>query len=118
MFKRILSALLALAATAAFAAVDVNNASVADLDSIKGIGPGTSAKILDARKSAKFKDWSDLIERVPGIGDKRAAKLSAEGLTVNGEAFKGATTTLGKKADTMAVKAPASPKAAKPEAKQ
>ena len=59
MFKRILSALLALAATAAFAAVDVNNASVADLDSIKGIGPGTSAKILDARKSRLVHDDAD-----------------------------------------------------------
>jgi competence protein ComEA len=116
--QRLFAALLALTAAAAFAAVDVNNASVADLDSIKGIGPGTSAKILDARKSAKFKDWGDLIERVPGIGDKRATKLSAEGLTVNGEAYKGAAATSGKKADTMAAKAPASPKASKAEAKQ
>jgi competence protein ComEA len=88
MFKRLLSALLALSASLAFAAVDVNTASVADLDSIKGIGPGTSSKIVGARKSAKFKDWGDFISRVPGIGNKRAVKLSGEGLTVNGEAFK------------------------------
>lgn len=86
--KKALAALLALAAAAAFAAVDVNTASQADLDSIKGIGPGTSSKLLEQRKSAKFKDWADMIQRVPGIGDKRAAKLSAEGLTVNGAAFK------------------------------
>jgi competence protein ComEA len=115
---RLFAALLALTAAAAFAAVDVNNASVADLDSIKGIGPGTSTKILDARKSAKFKDWGDLIERVPGIGDKRAAKLSAEGLTVNGEAFKGATAMPAKKPDTMAAKAPTSSKPSKSEIKQ
>lgn len=102
MFKRILSALMAMAT--AFAAVDVNNASVADLDSIKGIGPGTSAKILEARKSAKFKDWGDFIERVPGIGDKRAAKLSAEGLTVNGEAFKGTSQKAAPKTDKVASK--------------
>lgn len=88
MFKRFLSALLALSASLAFAAVDVNIASVADLDSIKGIGPSTSSKIMDARKTAKFKDWGDFVARVPGIGDKRALKLSGEGLTVNGEAFK------------------------------
>ncbi len=88
MIKSLLSALLAFCAAAAFAAVDVNTASPADLDSIKGIGPSTSTKILEVRKGGKFKDWSDLIERMPGIGDKRAAKLSAEGLTVNGEAFK------------------------------
>ena len=79
-------ALLALLAASAFAAVDVNSASEADLDSIKGIGPGTSTRILSERKMGKFKDWADLIQRVSGIGEKRAAKLSAEGLTVNGVA--------------------------------
>jgi competence protein ComEA len=88
MFKKFLASLLALFAAVSFAAVDINKATVADLDSIKGIGPATSAKMMDERKTAPFKDWADLIQRVPGIGDKRAAKLSAEGLTVNGEAFK------------------------------
>lgn len=74
----------------AWAAVDINTASEADLDSIKGIGPGTSAKILEQRKTGKFKDWADVIQRVSGIGEKRAGKLSSEGLTVNGDAFKGA----------------------------
>ena len=87
MFKKTLATLLALFAAAAFAAVDANEASVADLDSIKGIGPGTSAKIVEQRKVAKFKDWDDLVQRVSGIGDKRAAKLSAEGLTVNGAKY-------------------------------
>lgn len=97
MFKKTLATLLALFAAAAFAAVDVNTATVADLDSIKGIGPGTSVKIIDARKSAKFKDWGDFIERVSGIGPARAARLSNEGLTVNGEKFK---TTADKPANT------------------
>jgi len=88
MFKPILAAALAVFTWGAMAAVDVNKASVADLDSIKGIGPGTSSKILDARKNAPFKDWGDLIQRVSGIGPKRAERLSAEGLTVNGTAFK------------------------------
>ena len=88
MFKKFLASLLALFAAVSFAAVDINKATLADLDSIKGIGPTTSAKMMDERKTAPFKDWADLIQRVPGIGDKRAAKLSAEGLTVNGEAFK------------------------------
>ncbi len=97
MLKHLLAAVLAFAAAASMAAVDVNKASVADLDSIKGIGPGTSAKILEARQKAPFKNWDDLIGRVPGIGEKRAAKLSSEGLTVEGEGYKGATA--GAKAD-------------------
>jgi len=91
MLKKLAVGLISLLAAASFAAVDINTATVADLDSIKGIGPSTSAKILDARKASTFKDWNDLIQRVPGIGDKRAAKLSSEGLTVNGEGFKPST---------------------------
>ncbi len=79
MLKQALTLLLSLVTTLAMAAVDVNTASEADLDSVKGIGPGTSSKMLEQRKAGKFKDWPDLIARVPGIGDKRAAKLSAEG---------------------------------------
>lgn len=88
MLKKLAASLISLLAAASFAAVDINTATVADLDSIKGIGPSTSTRILDARKASAFKDWNDLIQRVPGIGDKRAAKLSSEGLTVNGEGFK------------------------------
>ncbi|MEY4979632.1 MAG: hypothetical protein RLZZ352_1902 [Pseudomonadota bacterium] len=88
MFKKALVTLLACLAASAFAAVDVNDASLADLDSIKGIGPSTSAKIVEQRKAGKFKDWNDFMQRVSGIGDKRAAQLSADGLTVGGTAYK------------------------------
>lgn len=88
MKKTLVALLMGLSAALSFAAVDVNKASEADLDSIKGIGPGTSSKILQERKAAPFKNWQDLITRVPGIADKRASLLSEAGLTVNGEAFK------------------------------
>jgi competence protein ComEA len=90
MFKRILAIALALMTTLSMAAVDVNKASVADLDSIKGIGPGTSAKVLKAREQSPFKDWTDLIQRVGGVGPKKAAQLSDNGLTVNGQTYTGA----------------------------
>ncbi len=88
MLKKILAALATSFALIAHAAVDANTASVADLDSIKGIGPGTSAQIIEARNTAKFKDWADFASRVKGIGDKRAAKLSEAGLTINGQPYK------------------------------
>ena len=69
MFKQIVVALAALVAATAFAAVDVNKASQAELESIKGIGPTISTQILDERKKAPFKDWNDLITRVKGVGD-------------------------------------------------
>ena len=89
MFKQIIIALGALVAATAFAAVDVNKASQAELESIKGIGPTLSAQILGERQKAPFKDWSDLTPRVKGVGDASASKFSQNGLTVNGTAFAG-----------------------------
>jgi competence protein ComEA len=84
------------------AAVDVNKATEADLDSVKGIGPATSKLIMSERKKGEFKDWQDFIQRAKGIGDDRAAKLSAEGLTVNGATFKATAAT--KKNETKVAK--------------
>jgi competence protein ComEA len=93
LIKTILAAVLALLTAAAFAAVDVNKATQAELESIKGIGPAMSTRILDARKSGgEFKDWADMQARVKGVRDRKSAKLSADGLTVNGAAY--AATTL------------------------
>ncbi len=82
---------LALLSAAAFA-VDINQATQAELESIKGIGPAFSTRILDARKRAVFKDWGDLAQRVKGVGERSAANFSAQGLTVNGAAFAGTVT--------------------------
>lgn len=90
MFKKILLIISLWYAAAAFASVDVNTATAAELDGIKGIGPGLSTKILDERKGGNFKDWSDFIGRVGGVGEKTAARFSAEGLTVNGKKFNAA----------------------------
>ncbi len=87
MLKKILVLLSLLYAALAFAAVEVNTGTAADLDSIKGIGPSTSSRIIKERKKGEFKDWADFISRVKGIGDKNAAKFSASGLTVNGAAY-------------------------------
>lgn len=98
MIRTLLVALLALFTAAASAAVDVNKADQAALETVKGIGPAISGKILDERKKSPFKDWADLVDRVQGIGDTNAAKFSAEGLTVNGASFKSAAPA--KAADT------------------
>lgn len=93
MFKKLFAGLFALVAalslSTAFAAVDVNKATQAELDSVKGIGPVTSRLIMAERKKGEFKNWPDFIERVKGLGEKSAAKFSAEGLTVSGSAYTG-----------------------------
>jgi competence protein ComEA len=89
MFKKILAASAMLFAFATFAAVDANKGTAAELDGLKGVGPAMSQRIIDASKQSAFKDWPDLMSRVKGVKAKTAAKLSGEGLTVNGESFKG-----------------------------
>lgn len=89
MLKKFAALLASLSTAVCLAtALDINQASEAELDSIKGIGPATSSKILDQRKKAKFKDWHDFTARVKGIGEHRAAQFSDQGVTINGVAFK------------------------------
>ena len=88
MFKKLLAFVATMYVAMAFAAVDVNTATSAELDSIKGIGPVKSALILSERKKAPFKDWNDFVTRVKGVGTNSAAKFSAEGMTVNGASYK------------------------------
>jgi len=93
MFRNIIISLITAFAFAAsaLAAVDANRATQAELESVKGIGPGMSTKILDARKSGEFKNWADMVDRVNGVGPGNAARMSQNGLTVGGAAFDGAT---------------------------
>jgi competence protein ComEA len=117
MWKKILAILVMLYAAVAFAAVDVNKANAAELDSVKGIGPAISTRIIEERKNGPFKDWQDFISRVKGVGEKSAAKLSADGLTVNGAAFKDAAATKkGEKKAEKTEKKDAKAEAAKPAA--
>lgn len=127
MIKKFITAITMFAAmlyaAASFAAVDVNKATAAELDSVKGIGPAISAKIMDERKKGSFKDWNDFIDRVKGIGEGNAPKFSEAGLTVGGASYKGAPAkTEAKpaakdaKMDTKAAAAPAKADT-KPEAK-
>lgn len=107
MLKKLIAVLFAIYAAAAFAAADANKASEAELNAIKGIGPVTATRIVEARKQGNFKNWNDLIERVKGIAPTSASKFSEAGLTINGQPFKETTP-----ASTQ--KSPPSQKSAKP----
>jgi competence protein ComEA len=105
MFRILAAFILAAFAFAAQAAVDANKASQAELETVKGIGPGLSNKILDARKAGAFKDWSDLVDRVGGIGPGNAARFSQAGLTVNSASY--AANATAEKASTRKAPKPA-----------
>ena len=87
MMKKILAIAAMLFAVASSAAVDANKATEAELLGVKGVGPAMSKRIVEARKEAPFKDWADFMSRVKGVKDKAATKLSADGLTINGQGF-------------------------------
>jgi competence protein ComEA len=99
MFKKLLAFFAAMSLVAAFAAVDVNKATEAELDGVKGIGPVTTKLIISERKKGEFKNWDDFVARVKGVGDKSAAKFSAEGLTVSGSSYQGPSAAAAKKTD-------------------
>ena len=67
--------------------LELNEASLAQLESLQGIGPGLAEKILLARRTGPVLDWHDLRRRVSGIGTKLATRLSAQGLVVHGRAL-------------------------------
>ena len=69
-------------------ALDINQANQAELDSLKGMGPSLSAKVLQARADGPFRSWSDLMLRVSGVGRAKAKEFSDQGLTVNGKTLK------------------------------
>jgi len=79
-------ALLLWAATPALAQaeVEVNTATRAELESLPGLGPALVQRLLSARP---FRDWADLMRRVPGVKAAAARKLSGAGLRVAGRPF-------------------------------
>lgn len=80
--------------------IEVNTATGPELESIKGIGPRMAANITTERHSANFRDWTDLIERVQGIGAGSALKFSNHGLTVNGTPYSASSASASASAST------------------
>lgn len=80
-----LAGLLMLLSGLVSAAVDLNTATVADLEKVKGLGPVKSKAIIEYRdKNGPFKSVDDL-KGVKGIGVKTIEKLRPE-LSVDGAA--------------------------------
>lgn len=76
-------------------ALDVNAASAAQLESLRGIGPRTAKMIVHERSRAgAFASMEDLSDRVKGLGERRVRSLSQAGLEVK-SAPTGASMALG-----------------------
>ena len=83
----LLAAAAALGTGLSFGATEANLATEAELDSVKGLGPASTARILQAREDRPFKDWADFLRRVKGFKGSSAERLSEAGLTVNSLPF-------------------------------
>lgn len=70
--------LAALAAGPAFAAVNINTATQADLEAVKGLGPAKAKAIIAYREAhGKFKSVDEL-DNVKGFGKASVEKLKGE----------------------------------------
>ena len=71
----------------AWAQVDLNKAREMDLNGLNGVGPTMTRHIMNERQIAPFRDWADVMQRVKGIGPKKAANLSDQGVRVQGQSY-------------------------------
>jgi competence protein ComEA len=74
-------------ASAAQSILDLNSASLAQLEALGGVGTALAARMIDERAQRPFADWADAQKRLKGLGPKLAAQLSDQGLTVNGAPY-------------------------------
>lgn len=77
------AALLLFVAHAAVA-LEVNEATRAQLEQLNGVGVAMAERILVERDKRPFADWDDLARRVNGMRGARIERLQAQGVTVNG----------------------------------
>lgn len=64
--------------------LELNTATQAELERLKGVGVVLSERLLQARAQAPFTGWADVRRRVPGFNGAVARRLAAQGLVVSG----------------------------------
>ncbi|WP_345990811.1 helix-hairpin-helix domain-containing protein [Sulfurimonas sp. HSL1-2] len=59
------------------AGVNLNTATAEELESLKGIGPSTAAKIIEYRNEHRFNSIEDIMN-VKGVGEKTFLQIKDE----------------------------------------
>lgn len=82
-------------------AVDLNLASHIELESIRGIGPKMTERIIEERTThGPFTSWIDFAARVKGVGNKKLITMQKDNLTLKGFPVEFDTNTTPTKAPT------------------
>ncbi|HLK05681.1 MAG TPA: helix-hairpin-helix domain-containing protein [Candidatus Acidoferrum sp.] len=58
--------------------INLNTAGRAELTEIPGVGPELADRIVNERRKGPFRRYMELVERVPGIGEKTLEKIRGE----------------------------------------
>jgi competence ComEA-like helix-hairpin-helix protein len=86
--------------------VDINTASIAELDTLPGIGPTIAARIVDFRtRNGPFRRSEDLMN-VRGIGEKKFLKLKGRIVISVSESSRGKATSLAPRAKAVQTASP------------
>lgn len=64
---------------------DLNQASRAEIESVRGVGVELAQRVLTARAQQTFHDWSDARRRVKGLGVVALRGFAEAGFQLNGE---------------------------------
>lgn len=68
-------------------ALDLNQATEAELDNLAGFGPAFTARVMQARAEQPFHSWSDFMRRVKGVRQATATRLSEQGARIQQAPF-------------------------------
>ncbi|MDI9336114.1 MAG: hypothetical protein QM520_03690, partial [Gammaproteobacteria bacterium] len=67
--------------------IEINDATEAELDSLKGLGPRLTKKILQEKFIQPFGGWQDFIHRLGFQSTTLIHQLSHQGVTINGQSL-------------------------------
>ena len=73
--------------TAPALALDLNLATEAELDGLSGVGPAFTARVMQARAERPFLNWADFMQRVKGVREPTALKLSRQGARIQQQTY-------------------------------
>ena len=85
--RRIMVLALLLGFSLSAQALDLNQATEAELDGLLGFGPAFTSRVMQARAERPFSDWRDFMRRVKGVKSATALRLSRQGVHIHQQPF-------------------------------